>query len=289
MPPQQIWFITGISRGFGRALAIELLDRGRTVVGTTRDGRSDLDAGGGTLHVVELDVTSRGQAAVAIERAVELAGHIDVVVNNAGYGLLGAVEETTEEAARHLFEVNFFGALHVTQAVLPILRAQGSGHLVNLSSVAGRDPGSRRGALRSLEVRARRPLRGPRGRARAARHPRHDRRAGRLPHRLPRTDLDPHVDASDPGLPGDERREPRSSRRAQRQADGRPRQGRARDHRCGRRPAPAAAPRARRGLARPQPRQRRAARRGHGPLGARLAGDRVRIPLRSQPVRRGIR
>jgi NAD(P)-dependent dehydrogenase (short-subunit alcohol dehydrogenase family) len=140
MPQQQVWFITGISRGFGRALAIELLDRGRTVVGTTRDGRSDLDAGGGTLHVVELDVTSRGQAAVAIERAVELAGHIDVVVNNAGYGLLGAVEETTEEATRHLFEVNFFGALHVTQAVLPIFRAQGSGHLVNLSSVAGRDP-----------------------------------------------------------------------------------------------------------------------------------------------------
>jgi NAD(P)-dependent dehydrogenase (short-subunit alcohol dehydrogenase family) len=140
MPQQQIWFITGISRGFGRALAVELLDRGRTVVGTTRDGRTDLDAGGGTLHVVELDVTSRSQASVAIERAVELAGRIDVVVNNAGYGLLGAVEETTEEAARHLFEVNFFGALHVTQAVLPIFRAQGSGHLVNLSSVAGRDP-----------------------------------------------------------------------------------------------------------------------------------------------------
>jgi NAD(P)-dependent dehydrogenase (short-subunit alcohol dehydrogenase family) len=137
---QHVWFITGISRGFGRALALELLARGDTVVGTTRDGSSDIDPGAGTLHTVALDVTSPGQAVVAIEQAVELAGHIDVVVNNAGYGLLGAVEETSEDAARHVFEVNFFGALHVTQAALPIFRAQGSGHFVNLSSVAGRDP-----------------------------------------------------------------------------------------------------------------------------------------------------
>jgi NAD(P)-dependent dehydrogenase (short-subunit alcohol dehydrogenase family) len=136
----QVWFITGISRGFGRALALELLAREHTVVGTTRDGSSDIDPGAGTLHTVALDVTSPGQAVVAIEQAVELAGHIDVVVNNAGYGLLGAVEETSEDAARHLFEVNFFGALHVTQAALPIFRAQGSGHFVNISSVAGRDP-----------------------------------------------------------------------------------------------------------------------------------------------------
>jgi NAD(P)-dependent dehydrogenase (short-subunit alcohol dehydrogenase family) len=138
--PQPVWFITGISRGFGRALAIELLDRGHTVVGTTRDGTSELDPGQGTLHTVSLDVTDALQAPAAVARAVELAGRIDVVVNNAGYGLLGAVEETSEEAVRHLFEVNFFGALHVTQAVLPLLREQGSGHLVNISSVAGRDP-----------------------------------------------------------------------------------------------------------------------------------------------------
>jgi NAD(P)-dependent dehydrogenase (short-subunit alcohol dehydrogenase family) len=140
VPEQRSWFITGISRGFGRALAIELLDRGHTVIGTTRDGQSDLAAGKGTLHAVELDVTARGQAAVAIEQAVTLAGQLDVVVNNAGYGLLGAVEETSEEATRHLFEVNFFGALNVTQAALPVFRAQGHGHFVNLSSVAGRDP-----------------------------------------------------------------------------------------------------------------------------------------------------
>jgi NAD(P)-dependent dehydrogenase (short-subunit alcohol dehydrogenase family) len=140
MPEQHVWFITGISRGFGRALAIELLDRGHTVVGTTRDGDSDLGAGTGTLHTVELDVTAPGKAALAVGRAVALAGRIDVVVNNAGYGLLGAVEETSEEATRHLFEVNFFGALNVIQAALPILREQGSGHIVNISSVAGRDP-----------------------------------------------------------------------------------------------------------------------------------------------------
>jgi NAD(P)-dependent dehydrogenase (short-subunit alcohol dehydrogenase family) len=140
MPEQRSWFITGISRGFGRALAIELLERGHTVVGTTRDGQSDLAARAGTLHTVELDVTTPGQAAIAVEQAVAFAGRIDVVVNNAGYGLLGAVEETSEEATRHLFEVNFFGALNVARAALPIFRAQGSGHLVNLSSVAGRDP-----------------------------------------------------------------------------------------------------------------------------------------------------
>jgi NAD(P)-dependent dehydrogenase (short-subunit alcohol dehydrogenase family) len=140
MPEQRSWFITGISRGFGRALAIELLDRGHTVVGTTRDGQSDLAARAGTLHTVELVVTTPGQAAIAVEQAVAFAGRIDVVVNNAGYGLLGAVEETSEEATRHLFEVNFFGALNVARAALPIFRAQGSGHLVNLSSVAGRDP-----------------------------------------------------------------------------------------------------------------------------------------------------
>jgi NAD(P)-dependent dehydrogenase (short-subunit alcohol dehydrogenase family) len=135
-----VWFITGISRGFGRALAVELLGRGQTVVGTTRDGTSDIEPGEGTLYSVALDVTDPYQAVPAVERAVELAGRIDVVVNNAGYGLLGAVEETDEEATRHLFEVNFFGALRVTQAALPVLRGQGSGHLVNISSVAGRDP-----------------------------------------------------------------------------------------------------------------------------------------------------
>jgi NAD(P)-dependent dehydrogenase (short-subunit alcohol dehydrogenase family) len=138
--PQPVWFITGISRGLGRALAAAVLARGATVVGTTRDGASDLAAGAGVLHVVALDVTAEGQAVAAVERAHELTGRIDVVVNNAGHGLLGSIEQTPEHLARELFEVNFFGALRVTQAVLPHLRAQRSGHIVNLSSVAGRAP-----------------------------------------------------------------------------------------------------------------------------------------------------
>jgi NAD(P)-dependent dehydrogenase (short-subunit alcohol dehydrogenase family) len=137
---QKVWFITGISRGFGLALARTLLAQGHTVVGTTRDGTSALDAGAGTLHVVALDVTDRPQVDAAVEQAHRLAGRIDVVVNNAGYGLLGAVEEVGDDQVRHLFEVNFFGALHVTQAALPIMRAQRSGHFVNISSVAGRAP-----------------------------------------------------------------------------------------------------------------------------------------------------
>ena len=85
MPVERSWFITGISRGFGRALAIELLDRGQTVVGTTRDGRSRTSRPArGRLHAVELDVTVPGQAALAVAHAESLAGRIDVVVNNAG-------------------------------------------------------------------------------------------------------------------------------------------------------------------------------------------------------------
>jgi NAD(P)-dependent dehydrogenase (short-subunit alcohol dehydrogenase family) len=137
---QPVWFITGVSRGLGRALAAAVLARGDTVVGTTRDGASDLAAGAGVLHVVPLDVTAEGQAVAAVERAHELTGRIDVVVNNAGHGLLASIEQTPEHLARELFDVNFFGALRVTQAVLPHLRAQRSGHIVNLSSVAGRAP-----------------------------------------------------------------------------------------------------------------------------------------------------
>jgi NAD(P)-dependent dehydrogenase (short-subunit alcohol dehydrogenase family) len=137
MPEQRSWLITGISRGFGRALAIELLDRGHTVVGTTRDGQSNLEAGSGTLHVVELDVTAPGQAAVAVGQAVARAGRVDVVVNNAGYGLFGAIEEITEEQARDQVETNLFGPLWVTQAVLPILREQGSGHIIQVSTIGG--------------------------------------------------------------------------------------------------------------------------------------------------------
>jgi NAD(P)-dependent dehydrogenase (short-subunit alcohol dehydrogenase family) len=133
-----IWFITGISRGLGRALAEEVLAQGEAVIGTTRDGTSDWTAPG--LDVVALDLSRPDSPAQAVRAALARHGHLDVVVNNAGYGLLGAIEETREEEAARLFEVNFFGALRVIQAVLPALRARGRGQVVNISSIAALAP-----------------------------------------------------------------------------------------------------------------------------------------------------
>ncbi|TWB68761.1 NADP-dependent 3-hydroxy acid dehydrogenase YdfG [Nitrospirillum amazonense] len=137
---QQVWFITGVSRGFGRELARTLLDQGQVVIGTTRDGRSDLPADG-RLHILPLDVTDAAQVKETVAKAHALHGRLDVVVNNAGYGLLGAVEDADTAATRQMFEVNFFGALAVMQAALPLMRARRSGHIVNITSIAGLAPG----------------------------------------------------------------------------------------------------------------------------------------------------
>jgi NAD(P)-dependent dehydrogenase (short-subunit alcohol dehydrogenase family) len=133
------WLITGVSSGLGRALADEALSCGDVVVGTVRrpedaeELTSHEDA-----HAIVLDVTA-GPAAVqhAFDAAVAMAGHVDVVVNNAGYGLVGAVEEVSDEEARRQMDTNFFGPLHLTQAALPHFRARGSGWFVGISSVAG--------------------------------------------------------------------------------------------------------------------------------------------------------
>ncbi|MEA1672462.1 oxidoreductase [Nitrospirillum sp. BR 11163] len=137
---QKIWFITGVSRGFGRELARTLLDQGQVVIGTTRDGRSDLPEDA-RLHVLPLDVTDAAQVKETVATAHALRGRLDVVVNNAGYGLLGAVEGADTAATRQMFEVNFFGALAVMQAALPLMRARRSGHIVNITSIAGLAPG----------------------------------------------------------------------------------------------------------------------------------------------------
>jgi NAD(P)-dependent dehydrogenase (short-subunit alcohol dehydrogenase family) len=133
----KIWFITGISRGFGREIANAVLAEGGIVIGTAREGTADIDPRSGELHVLPLDVTDATEVRATVARAHAIHGRLDVVVNNAGYGLIGAIEESTGREARHLFDVNFFGALEVIQAVLPLLRAQRSGHIVNLSSIAG--------------------------------------------------------------------------------------------------------------------------------------------------------
>lgn len=136
----KIWFITGISRGLGLELAKAVLARGDIVIGTTRDGGSDLPSVSHRLHVLPLELPSANEAKRAIVRAHALHGRLDVIVNNAGYGLLGAIEEARDAEVRGVFDVNFFGPLQVIQAALPFLRAQRRGHIVNISSVAGLAP-----------------------------------------------------------------------------------------------------------------------------------------------------
>lgn len=136
----KVWFITGASRGFGRVWTEAALERGDRVAATARDVAA-LDGlaahYGNAVLALPLDVAERASVGKAVSAAHERFGRLDVVVNNAGYGLFGAVEDVTEEQARAQFETNFFGALWVTQAVLPILREQHSGHLVQLSSIGG--------------------------------------------------------------------------------------------------------------------------------------------------------
>ncbi|MET8170230.1 SDR family NAD(P)-dependent oxidoreductase [Streptomyces sp. NPDC005329] len=136
----KIWFITGSSRGFGRLFAEAALSRGDKVAATARD--TDSLAGlvaayGEAILPLPLDVTDKAAVTAAVAQAHERFGRLDVVVNNAGYGLYGMVEELTEEQIRAQFETNVFGTLWVAQAALPYLRAQGSGHIINLSSLLG--------------------------------------------------------------------------------------------------------------------------------------------------------
>lgn len=136
------WFITGISRGLGLALAKAALAEGDTVIGTVRTGRPDLPAGRGTLHVLTVDLADGEAAEAAVGQAFALAGRIDVIVNNAGYGLLGAVEQASDDEVARLFAVDVFAPFRIVRAALPRLRAQGAGHIVNITSIAGRAPGA---------------------------------------------------------------------------------------------------------------------------------------------------
>jgi NAD(P)-dependent dehydrogenase (short-subunit alcohol dehydrogenase family) len=137
----KVWFITGTSRGLGRAFAQSALERGDRVAATARnlDTLDDLVAkyGDDAVLPLALDVTDKAAASAAVAAAHEKFGRLDVVVNNAGYGLFGMIEEITEQQLRDQMETNLFGAFWVTQAVLPILRAQESGHIVQVSSVGG--------------------------------------------------------------------------------------------------------------------------------------------------------
>ena len=136
------WFITGISRGLGLALAEAVLAQGDTVVGTVRRDPPALPASGGRLHVLTTDLAEPGAAKAAVEAAFGIADRIDVIVNNAGYGLLGALEAAKDDELRHLFDVDVFAPIAVIRAALPHLRRQGAGHIINVTSIAGRAPGA---------------------------------------------------------------------------------------------------------------------------------------------------
>jgi NAD(P)-dependent dehydrogenase (short-subunit alcohol dehydrogenase family) len=133
------WLITGATRGFGALIAKEALSRGDAVVATGRRVEAVADALGSQPNLlgVALDVTREGDAERAVEQALARFQRIDVLVNNAGYGLLGAVEETSAREVERIYATNVFGLLAVTRAVLPAMRRQRSGHVINLSSIGG--------------------------------------------------------------------------------------------------------------------------------------------------------
>jgi NAD(P)-dependent dehydrogenase (short-subunit alcohol dehydrogenase family) len=144
MPPTngndgRVWLVTGASRGFGRALSETLLDRGERLVATSRGSgfAESFARDHAEALALQLDVTDRAAARAAVDRTTEHFGRLDVVVNNAGYGHFGAIEELRDEELRRQFEVNVFGLLNVTRAALPQLRRQRSGHIVQMSSLNG--------------------------------------------------------------------------------------------------------------------------------------------------------
>jgi len=142
----RVWFITGCSSGLGRALSLAALEGGQRVIATARqpEALEELrERFPDTCRIMELDVTNAGQVADVVSEAAATFDRLDVVVNNAGFGLVGAFEELSRAQIERSFDTNLFGALSVIRAALPILRAQGSGHFVNISAAAviGNYPG----------------------------------------------------------------------------------------------------------------------------------------------------
>src|SRR5579863_6133036 len=136
----KVWLITGTSKGFGRVWAEAALARGDRVAATARNMKTLaplVERYGSQISAITLDVTDKTAVGAAIAEAHARFGRLDVVINNAGYGLFGTIEEVSEAEARAQIETNLFGALWVTQAALPIMRAQGSGHIIQVSSIGG--------------------------------------------------------------------------------------------------------------------------------------------------------
>ncbi|HEV3427675.1 MAG TPA: oxidoreductase [Paraburkholderia sp.] len=136
---KRVWFITGASRGIGALIAQAALADGNAVVAAGRNAQAIVERLGesAALLPVALDVTDEAQARAAVQAALDKFGRIDVLVNNAGFGLLGAVEESADKDVRRMYDTNVFGLLNVTRAVLPAMRAQRAGHIINISSIGG--------------------------------------------------------------------------------------------------------------------------------------------------------
>jgi NADP-dependent 3-hydroxy acid dehydrogenase YdfG len=140
MAQEKVWFITGCSTGFGREIAKAAIQAGYKVVATARnrDSITELTQGNeAKVLTLTLDVTKPEQIKQAVSGALEKFGRIDVLVNNAGIGYFSSVEESNEEETRRMFEINFWGLMHITNAVLPQMRSQRSGHIINFSSIGG--------------------------------------------------------------------------------------------------------------------------------------------------------
>ena len=136
---KRVWFITGASRGLGALIAKAALADGNAVIAAGRNVAAIAERLGDSLALlpVALDVTNEAQAKTAVEAVVEKFGRIDVLVNNAGFGLLGAIEESSDADVRRMYDTNVFGLLNITRAVLPVMRSQRAGHIINMSSLGG--------------------------------------------------------------------------------------------------------------------------------------------------------
>ena len=145
MNNKKVWFITGASKGFGLSLVKQLLDAGQLVAATSRNQQELIEAvntqSDGFLPL-QVDLVNESSVSLALQHTYETFGRIDVVINNAGYGIGGAIEELTDKETRQAFDVNVFATLNVIRYVMPYLRKQRSGHIINISSIAGIAPGT---------------------------------------------------------------------------------------------------------------------------------------------------
>jgi NAD(P)-dependent dehydrogenase (short-subunit alcohol dehydrogenase family) len=144
MDNNKVWFITGASKGFGLSLVKQLLEAGQLVAATSRNQQELIEAvniQSNNFLPLQVDLVNESSVSLALQHTYETFGKIDVVINNAGYGIGGAIEELTDQETRQAFDVNVFATLNVIRFVMPYLRKQRSGHIINISSIAGIAPG----------------------------------------------------------------------------------------------------------------------------------------------------